>query len=152
MTQKIKQFKNRAVWIIFILILLAAFSIPQLIKNSHCAPYYYNAGNQITLENKSTHKLNDYQKKQFICLARHAIDQRDGPFDWNNYQNVSISVYKMKTPSEYGLIYKIKPQIRSKKDTITNSVIIKLADRDLKGKRQFTIKDYSSGFSNFLNN
>ena len=148
---KVKKHTTRAIWIACILILMLAFGIPQMYRNYHSAPYCYSSGSQITVENANTHKLNDYQKKQFIKIARSAIDQKDGPFDWDNYQNVSIDVYKMKPRSEYGLIYKVKPIIRTKKDTITNSIIVKLADRDLKEYHDFSIKGYSSQFSNFFN-
>lgn len=149
--EKVKKHTTRAIWIACILILLGAFGIPQLYRNYHSAPYCYSSGSKITLESADTHKLNDYQKKQFIKMARTAIDKKDGPFDWDNYQNVSIHVYKMTKPSEYGLIYKIKPTIRSKEATITNSIIVKLDDRDLKSYHKFSIKGYSSDFSNFLN-
>lgn len=149
--ETIKKHTTRAIWLACILILLAAFGIPQMYRNYHAAPYCYSSGSQITLESSDTHKLNKYQKAQFIKMARTAIDEKDGPFNWKNYQNVSISVYKMKKPSEYGLIYKVKPTIRSKKDVITNSIIVKLADRDLKTYHKFSIKGYSSDFSNFLN-
>ncbi|APU72143.1 hypothetical protein [Companilactobacillus crustorum] len=149
--EKVKKHTTRAIWIACILILLGVFGIPQLYRNYHSAPYCYSSGNQITLESKDTHKLNDYQKKQFIKMARVAIDKKDGPFNWKNYQNVSINVYKMKKPSEYGLIYKIKPTIRSKKATITNSIIVKLDDRDVKSYHKFSIKGYASDFSSFLN-
>jgi len=149
---KLKKHTTRAIWIVCILILLGALGIPQLYRNYHSAPYCNSSGSQITIENQQTHKLNKYQKTQFIKLARTAIDQEDGPFDWHNYQNVSIYVYKMKQPSEYGLIYKVKPDIRSKKHIITNSIIVKLADRNLKTYRKFKIKEYSSEFSDFLSN
>ncbi|KRO00315.1 hypothetical protein [Companilactobacillus kimchiensis] len=148
---KVKKHTTRAIWITCILILMMAFGIPQIYRNYHSAPYCYSSGSQITLESSKTHKLNKYQKQQFIKMARTAVDQKDGPFVWKNYQDVSISVYKMKKPSEYGLIYKIRPQIRTKDDIITNSIIVKLADRDLKSYHKFSIKGYSSDFSNFLN-
>lgn len=147
---KVKKHMTRAIWIACIVILALAFGIPQMYRNYHSAPYCYSSGSQITLENTDTHKLNDYQKKQFIKMARTAIDQKDGPFDWDNYNNVSLDVYKMKKRSEYGLIYKVRPKLHSKR-TITNSLILKLADRDLKTYHKFSIKGYSSGFSNFLN-
>lgn len=149
--EKVKKHTTRAIWLACILILLAAFAIPQMYRNYHSAPYCYSSGTKITLENSDTHKLNKYQKAQFTKMAKTAIDQKDGPFDWKNYQSVSLSVYKMKKPSEYGLIYKVKPTIRSKRDVITNSIIVKLADRDLKTYHKFSIKGYSSDFSNFLN-
>lgn len=150
--EKVKKHTTRAIWIVCILILLGIFAIPQIYRNYHAAPYCNSSGMQITLENKDTHKLNDYQKKQFVKMARLAIDKKDGPFNWNNYQNVSIHVYKMKKQSEYGLIYKVKPTIRSKQHTITNSIIVKLANRNLKTYHKFSIKGYSSDFSNFMNN
>ena len=148
--ERVKKHTTRAIWITCILILLGIFAIPQMYRNYHSAPYCNSSGSQITLENKDTHKLNKYQKKQFVKMARLAIDKEDGPFDWNNYQSVSINVYKMKKPSEYGLIYKVKPTIRSGQHTITNSIIVKLADRNLKTYHKFSIKGYSSDFSNFM--
>jgi hypothetical protein len=150
-SEKVKKYTTRAIWITCILILLLAFGIPQMYRNYHSAPYCYSSGTQITLESKQVHKLNPYQKKQFTKMARLAIDQKDGPFVWKNYQNVSLSVYKMKKPSVYGIIYKVRPHIRTKKDVITNSMIVKLKDRDLKTYHKFAIMGYSSGFSNFLN-
>lgn len=149
--EKVKKHTTRAIWVACVLILLGAFGIPQIYRNYHSAPYCYSSGTQITLEDSKTHKLNDYQKQQFTKMARYAIDQKDGPFVWKNYQNVSLYVYKMKKPSEYGLIYKVRPHIRTKKDIITNSIIVKLADRDLKSYHKFSIKGYSSDFSNFMN-
>jgi hypothetical protein len=147
---KLQKFKNRSILIACIVVLALAFLIPQIYRNGHSAPYCYSSGSQITLENNNTHKLNDYQKQQFTKMARLAIDKKDGPFDWKNYQTVSINVYKMKKPSTYGIIYKIKPVIHEE-NTITSSIIIKLSDRDLKSYHKFEIKKYSSGFSNFLN-
>ncbi|WP_119327168.1 hypothetical protein [Companilactobacillus musae] len=146
---KLQKFKNRSIIIACIVVLALAFLIPQIYRNGHSAPYCYSSGTQITLESKNTHKLNDYQKKQFTKMARLAIDKKDGPFDWKNYQNVSISVYKMKKPSVYGIIYKIRPVIHQK-NIITSSIIVKLSDRDLKSYHKFETKDYSSDFSNFL--
>ncbi|HCD07162.1 MAG TPA: hypothetical protein DEQ50_02655 [Lactobacillus sp.] len=148
---KLKKHTTRAIWIACILILLLAFGIPQIYRNYHSAPYCYSSGSQITLENKNTHKLNKYQKQQFTKIAKLALDKEDGPFDWKNYHKVSLDVYKMKKTSEYGLIYKVRPIIRSKQHVITSSIIIKLKDRDLKSYHKFTIKGYSSDFSNFLN-
>ncbi|CAJ1179983.1 hypothetical protein LCR01_18020 [Companilactobacillus crustorum] len=147
---KLKKHTTRAIWIACILILLLAFGIPQVYRNYHSAPYCYSSGSQITLENDDTHKLNKYQKQQFTKIAKMAVDQKDGPFNWKNYRKVSLDVYKMKKPSEYGLIYKIKPVIRSRQHTITTSIIVKLNNRNLKSYHKFTIKGYSSDFSNFL--
>jgi len=149
--EKTNKHATRVIWIACILILLGAFGIPQLYRNYYSAPYCNSSGTQITLESANTHKLNKYQKKQFIKMARTAVDQKDGPFVWKNYQNVSINVYKMKKPAEYGLIYKVKPLIRTNRDVITNSIIVKLEHRDLKRYHQFSIKGYSSDFSNALN-
>lgn len=147
---KMKKHTTRAIWITCVLILLLAFGIPQMYRNYHSAPYCNSSGTQITLESAETHKLNKYQKKQFLKMVRMAIDQKDGPFEWSNYKNVSLDVYKMKKRSQYGLIYKVKPKIHPKR-TITNSVIVQLKNRDLKSYRKFEIKGYSSGFSNFFN-
>lgn len=147
---KLQKFKNKSILITCIIVLVLAFLIPQIYRNNHSAPYCYSSGTKITLEDKTTHKLNDYQKKQFIKISRLAIDKKDGPFDWKNYQNVSISVYKMKKPSVYGIIYKIKPVIH-KDNIVTSSIIVRLSDRDLKSYHKFSIKGYSSDFSDFLN-
>ena len=149
--ENIKKHTTHIIWIICIVIVLGIFAVPQIYRNYHSAPYCNNSGSQITLEDSQTHKLNSYQKAQFIKLAKTAIDQKDGPFDWQNYQTVSLKVYKMKQRSEYGLIYKVKPTIRSKQHTITNSIIVKLSNRNLKSYKKFSIKGYSSDFSNFLN-
>lgn len=149
--EKTKKHSTRVIWIACILILMGAFGIPQMYRNYHSAPYCNSSGTQITLESANTHKLNKYQKKQFIKMARTAIDQKDGPFVWKNYQNVSIKIYKMKKPSEYGLIYKVRPLIRTKEDIITNSLILQLDSRDLRNYHKFSIKGYSSDFSNGLN-
>jgi len=138
------------IWFICLLLILAIFAVPKIYHNYYSAPYYTFSNQQITLENSDTHKLNKYQKQQFIKIAKNVIDKEDGPFDWDNYQFVSIDVYKMKKPFEYGLIYKIKPIIRTKKSTVTNSIIIKMAHRDFKHHNNITIKGYSSDFSNFL--
>jgi len=131
-------------------LLLAAFIVPQVHRSYYSAPLFYFSGNQITLENNDTHRLNKYQKKQFIKMAQSAVDKRDGPFDWGNYQTVSIDVYRMKGNHEYALIYRIKPHILSDKYIITNSMVLKLKYRDLKEYQKFTIKKYYSDFSKFL--
>jgi len=148
--EKVKKHTTRAIWIACILILLGVFAVPQIYRNYHSAPYCNSSGSQITLENSDTHKLNKFQKQQFTKMARHAIDQKDGPFDWQNYQDVSLKVYKMKKPSQYGLIYKIRPKIRTEHDVITNSIILKLSNRDLRNYHKVAIEGYSSDFSNFL--
>lgn len=83
-------------------------------------------------------------------MAQSDVDKRDGPFDWGNYQTVSIDVYRMKGNHEYALIYRIKPHILSDKYIITNSMVLKLKYRDLKEYQKFTIKKYYSDFSKFL--
>lgn len=150
MKAKFQKYKHRAVLIGCVVILALAFLIPQMYRNAHSAPYCYSSGTQITLQNKDTHKLNDYQKQQFTKMVRLAIDKNDGPFDWSKYKTVSMEVYKMKKPSVYGIIYKIRPRFHQE-NTITNSVIIKLSDRDLKSYHKFSIQGYSSDFSNYLN-
>ena len=150
MKAKLQKYKHRAVLIGCVVILALAFLIPQMYRNAHSAPYCYSSGTQITLQNKDTHKLNDYQKEQFTKMVQLAIDKKDGPFDWSTYQTVSMDVYKMKKPSVYGIIYKIKPRLHQE-NTITSSVIIKLSDRDLKTYHKFAIQGYSSDFSNYLN-
>lgn len=144
-----KKHTTRLIWIICIVIVISIFLIPQIYRNHHSAPYCNSSGTQITLEDSHTHKLNDYQKQQFTQIAKKIVDQKDGPFDWNNFQKVSLSVYKLKKKSEYGLIYKIRPTITDQR-TITNSVIIKLKNRNFKTKNNVTVIGYSSGFSNIL--
>lgn len=129
-------------------LLLAAFIVPQIHRNYYSAPYFYFSGKQIVLEDNKTKRLNDYQKKQFVKIARTAIDQKDGPFDWDNYQNVSINVYKMKELHEYALIYRIKPCIRTDNHIITNTIVLTLKHRNLDKYKQFKINKYSSDFSN----
>lgn len=129
---------------------MAAFIIPQVHRSYYSAPYFYFSGKQIVLENDKTHHLNDYQKKQFTKLARRAIDQKDGPFDWDNYQTVSIDVYKMKNLHEYALIYRIKPCIRTNNHIINNTMVLTLKHRSLDKYKQFTINKYSSDFSNIF--
>lgn len=83
-------------------------------------------------------------------MAKTAIDKKDGPFDWDNYETVSIYVYKMKNLHEYALIYRIKPCIRNDNHIITNSMILTLKHRNLDKYKQFTIDKYSSDFSNLF--
>jgi len=145
--KKTKKHFTRFIWFICLLLIIAIFLVPKIYHNYYSAPYYNFSGQQITLENADTHKLNKYQKKQFIKIAKKTIDEKDGPFDWDNYQNISISIYKMKKPHEYGLIYKIKPEIMTSKSTITNSIIIKLNHKDFRKNNNVSVKGYSSGFS-----
>jgi len=144
-----KQSKKRmtkVIWTLCALIILAVFGIPKLYSNYHAAPYYHISGQQITLESKNTHKLNKYQKQQFTKIAKNAVDKQSGPFVWENYRTVSLKVYKMKKPSEYGLIYQISPRMANQNRTITSSVIVKLSHRDLKRYEDVSIKGYSSDF------
>lgn len=138
----------RLISAIFLILLIIIYIIPQMYRNYHSAPYCYSSGTQITLEDTNTHKLNKFQKQQFTKMAKKIIDSEDGPFDWNNYKKVSLSVYKMKKRSEYGLIYRIRPNIHER--VITNSIIVKLKDRSLKDTPKVTVIDYSSDFSNIL--
>lgn len=141
---------DKVVLLICFILLLAAFIIPQVHRSYYSAPYFYFSDKQIVLESEKTHRLNPYQKKQFIKIAKTAIDQKDGPFDWDNYQTISINVYKMKGLHEYALIYRIKPHIRSDNHIITNSIILDLKYRSLDKYKHFTIKKYSSDFSNLF--
>lgn len=146
MSEETKKKKmNIIIWILCALIALGAFGIPKIYHNYHSAPNYYSVGQKIPLENSKTHKLNDFQKHQFIKMAKNTIDKKDGPYNWHNYKTVSIDVYKMNGSHEYGLIYKIKS--KSNNEVLTNSMIVKLKSSDLLQYHKVVIKRYSSEMS-----
>ncbi|WP_334331981.1 MULTISPECIES: hypothetical protein [unclassified Companilactobacillus] len=140
-----KKKMNIIIWILCALIALGAFGIPRIYHNYHSAPNYYSVGQKIPLENSKTHKLNDFQKHQFIKIAKNTIDKKDGPYNWHNYKTISIAVYKMNDPHEYGLIYKMKS--KSSNEVLTNSMIVKLKSSDLLQYHKISIKRYVSEMS-----
>lgn len=151
--QKTKNTITAIIWILCALLIIGAFGIPKLYQNYHSAPYY-NVSDRIVIleEHKSqTHKLNEYQKRQFLKIARKTIDQKDGPFDWTNYQTVYLNIYKTNKPKQYALIYIIKPKIKGSKRVITSSMIVKLNHHNLIDYYDTTTQKYSSSFSAIFN-
>jgi len=141
---------TKIIWLLCGLIILGTFGIPRLYKNYHSAPYYKVTGQTIIIENKKSkvHKLNEYQKNQFLKIAKKTIDTKDGPFNWKNYTIESIDIYKTEKRFQYGLILKIKPNLNVKQSSISCSMIVKLDDQNLMNYYNFFIKSYSSNFFN----
>ncbi|KRO00759.1 hypothetical protein [Companilactobacillus kimchiensis] len=152
-TEKSKKRITAIIWVLCGLILIGVFGIPKMYQNYHSAPYYNVSGRTVILENSqtNTHKLNKYQKGQFIKIAKKTIDSQDGPFKWNNYKVISLDIYKIAKKSEYALVLKVKPKIKVKNSTVTNSMIIKLHHRNLINYYDVSVQKYSSGFSNIFN-
>lgn len=148
-----KKLITRIIWILCILILIGIFGIPKMYQNYHSAPYYNTSGRTIVVESKksNTHKLNKYQKQQFIKIAKSTIDEKDGPFKWNNYKVVSLDVYKTKQKAQYAIVLKTKPKLQVEDSLVTSSMIIKLHHRNLIDYYNLSIKKYSSDFSNIFN-
>lgn len=148
--EKSKSRITRIIWIICGLIIIGIIGIPKLYQNYHSAPNYNATGRIIIFEDHktNTHKLNKYQKNQFLKIAKKTIDTKDGPFEWNNYQVVYLDVYKTQKKHEYALILKVKPKIKIKNAEISNSMIVKLHQRNLIDYYKISIKRYASEFSN----
>jgi hypothetical protein len=60
---------TKIIWILCILIILGMLGIPKLYQNYHSAPYY-GSNKAVVLEDEKTHRLNKYQKRQFIKIAK----------------------------------------------------------------------------------
>jgi hypothetical protein len=148
--EKSKDRITRIILIICGLIIIGIIGIPKLYQNYHSAPNYNATGRIIIFEDHKTktHKLNKYQKNQFLKIAKKAIDAKDGPFDWNNYRVVYLDVYKTQKKHEYALILKVKPRIKIKNSEIKNSMVVKLNRRNLIDYYKTSIRRYSSEFSN----
>lgn len=148
--EKSKKRITRIIWIICGLIIIGIIGIPKLYQSYHSAPNYNATGRIIIFEDHktNTHKLNKYQRNQFLKIAKKTIDSKDGPFDWNNYRVVYLDVYKTQKEHEYALILKVKPKIKIKNAEISNSMIVKLHQGNLIDYYKISIKKYASEFSN----
>lgn len=139
----------RIIWIICILIIMGVVGIPKLYQNYHSAPYYNSTNETIILENEKIHRLNKYQKRQFTKIAKKAINEKDEPFNWQNCRINLRSVYKLSNKHEYKIIVEIQSKFDVK---IISSMIIKLNNCDLINPYDFSVKEYSSGFSRMVEN
>lgn len=141
---------TKIIWILCGLLIIGIIGIPKLYQNYHSAPNYNATDRIVVLEDHktNTHKLNQYQKNQFLKIAKKTIDTKDGPFDWNNYKVIYFDVYKTQKKHEYALILKLKPKMKIKDSQITNSMVVKLSKRNLIDYYNISIKKYSSGFLN----
>lgn len=139
----------RIIWIICILIIMGVVGIPKLYQNYHSAPYYNSTNETIILENEKIHRLNKYQKRQFTKIAKKAINEKDEPFNWQNCRINLRNVYKLSNKHEYKIIVEIQSKFDVK---IISSMIIKLNNCDLINPYDFSVKEYSSGFSRMVKN
>lgn len=139
----------RIIWIICILIIMGGVGIPKLYQNYHSAPYYNSTNETIILENEKIHRLNKYQKRQFTKIAKKAINEKDEPFNWQNCRINLRNVYKLSNKHEYKIIVEIQSKFDVK---IISSMIIKLNNCDLINPYDFSVKEYSSGFSRMVEN
>ena len=143
---------KRIIWILIALIVLGALGLPKMYQDYHSAPYYNTAGKTVILEkdHAETHRLNKYQKNQFTKIAKKTIDKKDGPFNWKDYEVISIDVSKVNKPSEYKLVLTVKPNSDVHNAKITTSMIVKLHHKNLMNYYDTSIVQYNSGFSNQL--
>lgn len=133
---------------VFLVLLLGFLGGFKFWENYHSAPDY-STGKMVELQGNGKNKLNSYQKKKFIEIARDTIDEKDGPFEWTNFNNVGLNVMKDKEKGVYSIFYKVKPNVSSYRPTITTYVTVKLDSNELKYWELYKIKDYTSDFSDF---
>lgn len=153
MTEESKNKINKIIWILCGLLIIGIIAIPKLYSNYHSAPNYNATGRIIIFEDHKTktHKLNKYQRNQFLKIAKNTIDFKDGPFEWNNYKVISFDVYKTQKKHQYALFLKVKPKMKIRDSQISNSMVVELHRRNLVDYYHISIKKYSSDFSKPLN-
>lgn len=142
--------KNKKRTLSIIGVLVAIFFIglgfTSIYQNQHFAPDF-SSSKQVFLQGYGANKLNKYQKKQFGAIARDAIDQKDGPYEWTNFDTVGINVIKEKKPATYTIVYKVKSNSSILRPTIRTDVTVKLDFPSLKNTHYYDIKKYDSDFS-----
>ena len=83
----------------------------------------------------------------FGAIARDAIDQKNGPYEWTDFDTVGIDVIKEKKPATYTIVYKVKSNSSILRTTIRTDVTVKLYFPYLKNTYDYDIKKYDSDFS-----
>lgn len=131
---------TKIIWILCILIILGMLGIPKLYQDYHSAPYY-GSNKVVVLEDEKTHRLNKYQKRQFIKIAKKTINQEDEPFNWQNCRVSLRNVYKLNNKHEYKLIVEVQSSLKVR---IVNSMTVKLNNRDLINPYDFSVEKYTS--------
>ena len=119
--------KKRTLSIIgaLVIVFFIGLGFTSIYQKQHFAPDF-SSNKQVFLQGYGANKLNKYQRKQFGAIARDAIDQKDGPYEWTNFDTVGIDVIKEKKPATYTIVYKVKSNSSILRPTIRTDVTVKL--------------------------
>ena len=129
-----------------VIVFFIGLCFTSIYQKQHFAPDF-SSNKQVFLQGYGANELNKYQKKQFGAIARDAIDQKNGPYEWTDFDTVGIDVIKEKKPATYTIVYKVKPNSSILRPTIRTDVTVKLYFPYLKNTYYYDIKKYDSDFS-----